>query len=490
MIVLKLLKFYTGENSLRIFILTLLTISLIETGARADSDGELAANKEEVLEVAAYKSCNQIVEDAMDVEKDLNQACSEANLGSQEACIQTLRECESEDDAKNNEECLEGMTMASDIKLGRKALDELKEKETALKEQIQEQQGNIADYEQQALEIRQDKDKSRAALDQALAEIGTRKAEFQRQENESLEKLESAVDDFRNKLVTLELRFRGFILSQVERCHAQAENHRRSYVQAAQRGLIKYSSAKLFGMAGLSVQDRARKQGEMSMRRCMSMRNSRQHGNKITPYGRRYRLERERINLEKKMFNKAIRHMEAKKQDVKKAHYATLASLSQAERVSIAQNQRDVLRLNHAGVALIKREQAAIQKIQTLQFQSLALMSEIHSKENDLQKKHGDDIKIASNDTVKAYKKAHSLIQTLHTSAYRAEGVAANCNAQATVADMLRRLGIERNTLIADAKPDADEETDAEAKPAAKAKPADDAKAADDEKMDSSILSV
>jgi hypothetical protein len=401
------------------------------------------------------------------IERELNQACREADLGSRNACIQTLRECEAEG-ASENDRCVAGMTPESDIRRQREDLEAKREEMTSIQEQIQAQQASIADLEEQALAINEEKVAARRALDESLAEIGNQRAETQRQLNSDLEQLEIAVDQAKDQLVTLELGFREFVLSKVDQCQEQAEQHRQetynNYVQAAQRGRARYSQASLFRMTGMSVQEIARNQGRNMMNRCMRQRTSAREGNQMTPFGRRYQLERDKIAAQRRVLNREIGRMEEKVEEVQAANLQTLASISQAEAAQVANFQREVLVLNQRGAALVRQEQEALQRIENLQIESLGLMMDINNMENQLQRSHGDDIRIASDDTVEAYREAHQAADSLLSAARRAESGAERCNQLNFITGILEAFELADEAVARDvASPDAvlDVEVDA-----------------------------
>ena len=407
--------------------------------------GELAKESSS-LEVAQYESCQQNMSYVTEVDREFNKACREADLGGRQACLETLANCEGED-AKDNDQCIEGMTTESDVKQDREKLEALRKEQDKLQESIKEQQGNIADYEQRAIDINRSKDEQRANLKQALADVGTQKALAQAKENQELEKIEIQVDQAKDQLVRAEFKLREFVLSKIDQCHEQAEKHRqevyKGYVQAAQSGRVKYSHTSLFGMTGLSVKEIARIQGSNRMRRCMAMRVSLRDGNQITPYGMRYKLEGQKIEHEKSMLDKAISRMKNKRVEIQNANSATLASLSQVESEHIANYQRQVLRLNQEGRALIRQEKNALKEINRLQIKAVSLMLSTNFSESRLQKNHGKGIKIASDDKIKAFKEAYQARDSLESAAQRAKNGADRCKSSEFIQDILKSLGVE-----------------------------------------------
>ena len=420
--VFKLLNFYTVAKAIKS---ALLVMGLVIASHTASAT-EIA----ETTEVTNINNCQANVNDVTRIERELNEACRTAGLGSKRACIQTLNDCEG-DDAEENESCLDNMTTEAQVKRDREELEELKAKQTELEDKIKEEQSSIVDLEAQAVEINRARDDARRELNTALADVGTQRAQAQAQENADLEQLEIAVDQAKDQLVTLELGFREFVLSRVDQCQEQAEAHRQqvygNYVNAASRGKVKYTQHSLFRMTGMSVQEISRNQGRNMFRRCMRQRTGNREGNEPTPYGRRHEIERDKVEHQRNVLNREIRRMERKVVEVQESHRATIAGLSQVEAGHIANHQTEVLRLNQEGAILIRQERDALARIDKMQMESIGLMLDITTKENKLQKSHGEGIKMASDEEAEAYREAQQAMDSLKSAANRAQGTAERC---------------------------------------------------------------
>lgn len=442
----KLLKFYTDAKALRLFVLTL---SLGFSTQVALADSELSAS----LDVTHANNCQANVSEVTRTEQELNAACREAGLGSRNACIQTLAECEGEN-ASENDQCVDGMTPEGDIQDQREALEAKQEDMERIQEEIQAQQTTITELEQQAIEVNRAKGVARANLNEALTEIGTQRAQLQSQLNADLEQLEIAVEEAKNNLVQAEFRFRQFVLQKVGECNEEsdrvAQTRYNGYRERARQGSARYSQAELFGMTGMSVREVARTYGRRAYRECLRQVNSARNGGNKTEWGMQYELQRDMIDHEKRVLNTAIQNMEQKAVSVQAAHEATRENLSRAESAQIDNYQSEVLALNQEGARLVRAEQVALQRINDLQFESVGLMLDINSMEDSLQRSHGGDIRVASDETVRAYREAHQASDSLLSAARRAESGAASCNQQDFIAGILRAFELAEEAVARD----------------------------------------
>lgn len=433
----KLLKKYTDEKVLKLLTLSVSLIGLVTTQAYASTSSEVGSS----LDVAHFNSCQANESEITRIQRELNNACREAGLGSRAACIQTLHDCEGED-AEENDQCLPHMTTEADVKKDRERLEELRDRQNALNEQIEEQQQAVVGFEQEAVEINRLKGEAQAKLQQALADVGTQRAEAQAKLNMELEQLEIAVDQAKDQLATLTLGFREFTLSKIDECHEKAEQHNTqvysNYVQAARGGRARYSQASLFRATGMSVREIARNQANREMKRCMALRVRTQGGGtEYTPYGRRYALERDKIKQQQSVIDREIDRMMHKRRDVQTANRATLANIARAEGAVISAHQAEVVSLNQQGAVLVRQEQQALRRIDQLNMQSMGLMLDITNMENELQRSHGEGIKVASDDEMEAYREAQQAADSLLDAAQNASHSVDRCNNQNFISGIL-----------------------------------------------------
>jgi len=426
----RLLKFYTDAKVLRLFILT---STLICGVSNAEEIGES-------IDVARHNSCSQSESEISRIQRELITACRNAGLGGQSACIQNLYDCEQED-AEDNDQCLAHMTTEDDIKKQREEVEALRERQAGLQAQIAEQQGIIASTEDQAIEINRQKGEAHTALQAALAEVNSQETQQQAALNAQLSELEVQVNSAKNEAIQASFTFREFVLEQTDKCHAEAKEYNdqiyANYVNRARRGVATYSQQSLFGMTGLSVREISRNRANVEMKRCMALEA--QNGER-TPFGRRYDLQRDRVRQLQKTVDNALDLMREKRREVRQAHANTRRALGEAKTAHISNFQSQVLSLNQQGEALVRREQQAINRIDQLQIESLALIGDIATAENELQKAHGEDIKVASDDELEAYREALQAADSLKQAAENAQYSTERCNNQNFIDSVLARF--------------------------------------------------
>jgi|GEM_PF-4818410 len=446
----KLYNKLTGEQILKTLTLTagaLLLVAVNSAEALELSEGAQS------LEVAKYNTCSANRQDANRMEQEFIRACSDAGLGGKTSCIAKLSECDSSDGDK-----CPGKALTSK----KNELESLKDKLSAMQTEIQELNGSQEELVEQNISLGRAKAEKQELLGQALAEINTSRTQAQAQLNTDLQKLEIAVEGAGDQLLVLELGLREFVLSRASECETKAEAYRSTiynrYVTAARNGNIKYSHASLFGLTGMSVKELVRKKANKEMSKCMSLTTTLDSKTKITAYGARYQLEKDKVKLQRNTLAKSIKRMQDQKRLVREAHKQTLLSLSRAETGQISKYQKEVLALNQQGESLQRKRDSVAFKTMALASEAQSLKEKITALEGKLQSDYGQEILAADEDDVEDFLEAQQAKESLLSALRLAEDGAERCGAQNWITALKEKL--ERGSVVANNSSDESEDVD------------------------------
>ncbi len=437
----KLYNKLTGEHILKTLAST--TAALLLVVANSAKASELSEGAQS-LEVAKYNTCSANKQDANRMEQEFIRACSNAGLGGKTSCIAKLSECDSSDG--------ESKCPGKALTAKKSKLESLKEKLSAMQNQIQELNGSQEELVEQAISLNRAKADKLELLDQALAEVNSSRTQAQAQLNTDLQKLEIAVEGAGDQLLVLELGLREFVLSRSSECETRAETYRSTiynrYVTAARSGNIKYSHASLFGLTGMSVKELVRKRANKEMSKCMSLTTTVDSKTKITAYGARYQLEKDKLKLQRNTLSKSIKRMQDQKRLVREAHKQTMISLSRAETGQISKYQKEVLALSQQGESLQRKESSVVVRTTALILETGSLKTQISDLEGELLSDYGQEILAADEDDVEEFLEAQQAKESLLSALRLAEDGAQRCGAQNWITALKEKL--ESGSVVAD----------------------------------------
>ncbi|MGH1469270.1 MAG: hypothetical protein ACRBBP_10400 [Bdellovibrionales bacterium] len=307
--------------------------------------------------------CNNLNADVTEAEVSLGRACSKAGFASTTSCLDTLEDCEGES-GKDDPKCINHSISMDEFKAN-------EEREDKIRDQINDLQADYDDEVQNALDIARRKSEADAKLQASLQEVTNGRASALEAEINSMEEITNNIAQQHDKLDSLQLDLRKFILDNEMKCRENAEKYKTAYItrintRAANGQKRHLSQGQLLSRTGLSVNEAGTIRYNLYLKNCTSLYTK--NGSR-TGFGSQYIFQKDSIDKQKEIIKREIVRLSQQRAKVKAAKLKALLQLDAVQASAIATHTREVQNLANEAKVSQTKESRLLSKINERQVQ-------------------------------------------------------------------------------------------------------------------------
>lgn len=284
--------------------------------------------------------CDNIRRDDREVQRDFIAACTTAGLGSSiDICTERLEDCSGEG-SKDKSYCLGTAISTADADKVDTRLDSL--------------YADREDAAMDAVDLVKRKSEITATLEKTLREIEEAKINAFEAEVTKMNQITDAVAGQYDKLSTLQLQMRQFVLNKSVACHGEAAQVKADYVaerkrRAANGQKSHLTQSQLISRTGLSVNEASVLKYNRHMRNCTATGTKK---GKQTIFAKQYKFQKATINNQKRIIKREIKRLNAQRINVKKERKRALLKLDRVKASAFAEASRALQNINAEQIAL------------------------------------------------------------------------------------------------------------------------------------------